>query len=340
MLRQIIKHVSFVLILTLTSISAGVFWYHYMENYPWLDAFYMTVITISSVGFGEVHPISDNGKIFTIFFIIFNLIIIAYIIAVMTRFIFEGELKHIFKQYMETKELGSFKDHIIICGFGRNGRKASEVLSLNKKKFVIVEHNAEMKKNVEAKADYLFLIGNATDDDILEKAGVKTASALIATLPEDADNVFIALTARELNPKIKIISRASDESSYSKMKRAGADYVIMPDKIGGSHMANMIIRPDVMAFLDMINGEGDTQLRMEEIPFEKLSENFKNKSIKELDIRNKTGATVIGYKNSTGNTFTVNPDPNTLLGSNDKMIILGTDVEIRKFISLFEKEGV
>lgn len=339
MLRQILKRTSFALTLTLSSLLVGTSGYHILEGYSWLDAWYMTVITVSSVGFGEIAPLSDNGKIFTIFYIIFNLIIIAYIISVITRFIFEGELKHLFKHYMETKELHKFKDHVIICGFGRNGKKASEVLFQNKKKFVVIEHNPEVKKEFQEKEGFFFLTGNATDDDVLEHAGVKHAHALIATLPSDADNVFITLTSKELNPNLRIISRASDESSESKMKRAGADCVIMPDKIGGSHMANMIIRPDIMVFLDMLNGEGDTKLCMEEIPFEKLSEDFRHKSIKDMDIRNKTGATVIGYKNAVNNSFIVNPDPNIQISKNDKMIILGTNNEIRNFINLFEKSA-
>ena len=183
------------------------------------------------------------------------------------------------------------------------------------------------------KYPHLVLKGDATQDEILLQAGIQRARSLIATLPVDADNLFIVLSARSLNPKLNIISRASDDNSDKKLKTAGADHVIMPDMVGGAHMASLVMKPDVVEFIDYVTGVG-VDINLEEITFEKLPEDFKNKTIRELEVRNKSGANIIGFKTAQGE-FVINPSPETKLIPNAKLFVLGTSEQISKLKEIF-----
>jgi voltage-gated potassium channel len=178
------------------------------------------------------------------------------------------------------------------------------------------------------------LEGDATQDETLEKAGIARARAIITTLPEDADNVFIVLTARSLNERIVIISRASDDNSDKKLKKAGANNVIMPDKIGGAHMASLVLKPDVIEFIDYITGQGGPDINLEEITFESLPDHLQNKTIRDLEIRNKSGANIVGFKTDKGE-FVINPSPDTQLIPNVKLFVLGTPEQIRRLKEIF-----
>jgi voltage-gated potassium channel len=175
--------------------------------------------------------------------------------------------------------------------------------------------------------------GDATQDEVLQKAGIERARALITTLPEDADNLFIVLSARSLNAKLFIISRASDDNSDKKLKTAGANNVIMPDRVGGAHMASLVLKPDVMEFLDFITGQGTDNIKLEEITFDNLREEFRNKSMRELEIRNKSGANIIGFKTANGE-YIVNPSPDTKMIHDAKLFVLGTTEQIHKLKEL------
>jgi len=174
----------------------------------------------------------------------------------------------------------------------------------------------------------LFIEGDATEDDVLLEAGIKRAKALITALPNDASNVFVVLTAREMSPGLKIISRASEDASESKLKRAGANNVIMPDKIGGTHMAALVVKPDVLEFIDHITGR--INIKLEEILYNSLPERMRGKSIRELEIRNKTGANIIGFKTAEGE-YVINPPPDTVMQPDAKLFVLGTAEQVSKF---------
>jgi voltage-gated potassium channel len=180
----------------------------------------------------------------------------------------------------------------------------------------------------------LVLEGDATHDEILERAGIKKAKALITTLPVDADNLFIVLSARTLNPEITIISRASEDNSDKKLKLAGANNVIMPDRIGGAHMASLVMKPDVMEFVDFITGQGGENIRLEEITFENISSKFQNKTIRELEVRNKSGANIIGFKTAEGE-YIINPSADTQIIPDAKLFVLGTTEQIVRLKELF-----
>jgi voltage-gated potassium channel len=228
-------------------------------------------------------------------------------------------------------EISKLDRHVIVCGYGRNGRQACEQLKSGNKKFLVIESNPQVIEQIRAEGNVLFIEGNATKDEVLIDAIITKSSALITTLPDDADNVFVVLTAREMNPKLKIISRASDDGSEGKLKRAGANNVIMPDKIGGTHMAALVTKPDVLEFLDYITGK--INIRLEEIFYSNLSDRLKNKTIRELEIRNKTGANIIGFKKGDGE-YIVNPDPDTVMQMDSKLFVLGTQEQVTKLLEI------
>jgi voltage-gated potassium channel len=217
------------------------------------------------------------------------------------------------------------KDHVIVCGYGRNGRQACEQLASGNVKFVVIESNSSVVEYANSEGKMLFLEGNATEDHILEMASIKTAKGLIAALPDDASNVFIVLTARELNPGMKIISRASNDASESKLKRAGANNVIMPDRIGGTHMAALITKPDVLEFLDFITSK--INIRMEEVLFDHLPQHHKGKRIGNLRLIEETGVSLVGYKMANGE-YIVNPSSDIIMQPMDKMFVLGNAEQI------------
>lgn len=294
-----------------------------IEHYTLLDAFYMTVITVSTVGYSEIAPLSDNGKLYTAFLIITSFGTFAYAISSITKFVIDGELNEFFKNRKLNSRIEKLTDHVIICGYGRNGRQAAQVLKKHHKRFVVIDNNLELISNLNHQFSDLVIHGNSTSDNILIKAGILKAKAIIVTLPVDSDNLFIVLTARNLNKKIKIIARASEDSSDKKLKIAGADNVIMPDKVGGAHMASLVMKPDVMEFLEHITDEGDQNMSLDEITLTQV----KFKTLKDIQSQNTSGATIIGLKHQDG-IYVVNPNIDTNLIIDTKLFVLGTSLQI------------
>jgi len=329
--------------LTLTSLLAGMTGFMVIEHFRPAEAFYMTVITVSTVGFGELHPLSEAGRLFVSFYILYNLVVVAYLVSVFSTFIFDGELRKIFSMYRADQEIKRFSGHVIVCGFGRNGRKAYQDLRLNGARVVVVEQNEQLIKELSedrtgedhdgdgaAGGKFFAVVGDATHDLILQQAGVARASALITALPKDADNVFVALSARALNPRLKIIARASYKTSESKLLSAGADSVVMPDEIGGSHMANLVVRPEVIRFLDLISGMSADRLRLEELTFQQMRRDLQGQSIRQLDVRSVTGATIIGLRQAAG-TVLVSPPVDYVPAPGDVLLVLGSEAQIESF---------
>ena len=310
-------------------ITIGTFGYMIIDHYTLFNAFYMTIITVATVGYGEVEPLSSSGKIFTIFLIITSFGTFAYAVSAMTRFVLDGEFNQFYKNKKLNAAIEKLNDHVIICGFGRNGRQAAHVLKKHNRRFVVVENSATVTETINHKFSELVITGDSTKDETLIKAGILRAKALITTLPIDADNLFIVLTAKHLNPNLTIISRASDDNSDTKLKIAGATNVIMPDRVGGAHMASLVMKPDVMEFIDFITAEGGDNINLEEIDFDTLSEGLRHKTLKDLEIRNKSGANIIGFKTAMGE-YIVNPSADTKIIPQSKIFVLGTPNQIRK----------
>ncbi|MBK8785780.1 MAG: NAD-binding protein [Chitinophagaceae bacterium] len=307
------------LVLTILFGTAG---YMAIESFSFLEALYMTVITISTVGFTEVRPLSESGRIFTIFLILVNLGLFTYFVTLLTRFFSDGEFTKLYKQIKMENSIQQLQQHVIICGFGRNGKESAQILFNNKIPFVVLEEKNELETDLDFDVSY-FMKGDATKDEVLLEAGIKNARALITTLPVDADNLFVVLTAKQLNPNVKVISRASQDSSVKKLKIAGADNVIMPDKIGGAHMATLVILPDVVEMLSIMSTQSTDRFRVAEI------QSNKNISLGELDMWSKTNCTILGIKNP-GNHYTINPDASYQINPGERLIVMGSDEQIEK----------
>jgi len=312
----------------LAIIFVGIIGYMIIEKASFLDSLFMTTISITTVGYGEVVPLSEAGKVFTIIMLITSWGTFAFAITRITQFVVSGEINEYFKIKRLMKDIAQLKNHVILCGYGRNGHQAALILRAHGVPFVVIEKNESLMKRMEAEGEkILHLEGDGTNDDLLRLAGIERARALITTLPVDAQNVFIILSARELNPTMQIISRASEASSVPKMKKAGADNVIMPDRIGGTHMATLVSKPEVVEFIDIISGEQGQSIHMESVAYEELPENLKGKTIGEIEHWNRTGVNCIGIKDPEGK-FLINPPDDTIIIGGMKVIMLGTRHQI------------
>ena len=330
-----VKHIIIGVLLLVTIIFIGVLGYMALEGFTFTEALFMTVITISTVGYEEVHQLDDPGMIFTSVLIIFSFGIFIYVVTSFTRFLIEGVFRNYYKDNKVKKRVQRLKDHVIVCGFGRIGRQAAVELIDHNKKFVIIDNGHDRVDVIREETDYLYVEGDATQEETLEAAMISTASALITAMPNDADNLFVVLTARQMNQKLKIISRASEEKSDTKLRRAGADNVIMPDRIGGQRMAKLVVQPDVVEFMEYIMLQSSNDVNLEELSCQNLAFCFINKSIKELGVRNVTGANIVGLKKD--NTYIFNPTPDVILSASDQLFVLGDPVQLDKLRQLLEK---
>ncbi len=320
--------------LLMVVVATGVVGFRFFSDYSWVDALYMTVITMSTVGFGEVQPLDDNAKLFTVFLISTSVAIFAYSVSVITEYIVsKNDPKRV--QYRKTqKMIHQLENHIIIIGYGRNGKQSAVKLLAYDKPFIIIEKDEDVIERYQ-NDQLLFLKGNATEDEVLIEAGIKHASCLICTLPEDADNLFIVLSARQINKNLKIISRASQDTSYKKIRLAGADNVIMPDRIGGDHMASLVVVPDLIEFLDNLSIVGKRSINIEEVSFEDMFDDLTERSIRTIDMRSRTGCTIIGYKSPEGE-YIVNPEADTSLKPGSKIVVLGRPEQINRLNREFD----
>lgn len=308
----------------------GIAGYIIIERCSLLDALFMTTISITTVGYGEVVPLSEAGKWFTIFLLITSWGTFAFAITRITQFVVSGEINQYFKTRKLMKDISHLNDHVIICGYGRNGHQAGRILLAHQVPFVVIEKDEHLMHKLEQEGEkILHLEGDSTEDEMLKLAGIEKAKALITTLPVDAQNVFIVLSARALNPGIQIISRASEASSVSKLKKAGANNVIMPDYIGGTHMATLISKPDVVEFIEFLSGEEGNSIYMESVSFDDLPEVLKGKTLREVMHWNKTGVNCIGIKTADGK-FIINPKDDTSIVPGMKVIVLGTRHQIKE----------
>ncbi|CAM1369668.1 Potassium transporter TrkA [Tenacibaculum litoreum] len=314
-------------------VSVGVLGYMVFFGYSLIDALYMTIITISTIGFGEVHPFGTGEKLFTIGLIISSLFIFGYAVSSFSEYLISGQFFHQLKVKKVQKQIEQLEGHTIVCGYGRNGKQAISKLKNYKKKIVIVEKSDGIVRQLDEKGA-LTIQGDATLDETLLRAGIMNAKNLITALPSDADNLFVVLTAKQLNKDCKVISRASKETSYSKLKIAGADNVIMPDKLGGSHMASLVVTPDVIEFVDRLTIEGETTANLEEVAINGLPEKYIDKTILDLDLRKKTGCTVIGYR-TPDKDYIINPEASVKLEAGGNLIVLGRPEQIETLRRIF-----
>ena len=311
----------------------GVVGYKMLSDFTWVEAIYMTIITVTTVGFSEVRPLDANAKIFTVFLIVTSVFIFGFAISVVTEYILGRNSLELLKKKKVKKQIDSLSNHVVVCGFGRNGMQAAEKLIAYKKPFVVIEKDKEIIDRYEETV--LFVEGDANEDDVLIQAGIERAQYLITAVPDDSANLFIVLSARQLNKDLFIISRASQITSVKKLEFAGANKVIMPDKIGGDHMASWVVMPDLITFLDQLSIEGEHTTNLEEVSIEDFTDQMDCNSLRDLDLRRKTGCTIIGYIDPEGN-YIINPEADLILQPKSKVIVLGRPEQIRKLNQMFQ----
>jgi len=308
-------------------IFIGITGYSLIEGYEFIDAVFMTIITISTVGFRELQPLSQAGKIFTVFLIIFSFGIFAYALSTLTRHLVDGVFHNYFKHKKVKKRIDKLDQHVIICGYGRNGKQAAKESLDHGFDVLIIENKTEVIDQIIENPRLMFIQGDATQDEVLLAAKIDKARALITTLPNDADNLYVVLSATDIQPDLKIISRASDDNSDKKLRRAGATNIIMSDKIGGQRMAKLVAQPDVVEFLDHILIQQKNDVCLEEICFTDIGAEFQRKTIRELQVRDKSGVNIIGVRRTNGE-YVLNPGADYTICCRDKIFVLGTRVQI------------
>ncbi|MFY7944006.1 MAG: potassium channel family protein [Crocinitomicaceae bacterium] len=330
---KIFRRFYFIAFLLLLIFSIGVGGFMIIENWNFFDSFYMTVITITTVGFGEIHPLSSIGRIFTSFLILGTFGTIAYLISTITSLIYSGELGRNIKKYKLIDQINVMENHVVVCGLGRVGIQVANDLKFAGFKVIVIEEKTEGKQDLLN--SFPSVSGDATRDEVLNQANIEKARSLIACLPNDADNLFIVLTAKAINPNLQIISRASQRSSVAKIKMAGAHHVIMPDSIGGTHMASIVSTPEVIEFLDQIRLEGQHGANIEGISFDQLPEKYRGKTLLELDLKKQTGATIVGFKSNDGS-YAINPEESTRIEEKSTLFVLGNAQQIKNVNQFFE----
>lgn len=306
----------------------GTVGYVVIEGWSVLDSLYMTVITITTIGFGEVHPLSNEGRIFTLVLILGGIGVVAYAFITGTRMFIEGELKEILTRRRSMKALERVRDHFIICGFGRMGSFICHQLHDRGIPFVVVEGKPEVQDKV-IEAGYFLSPGDATEEEVLLKAGIGKARGLVSVLNSDASNVYVVLTARVLHPDLEIIARAADEGAHKKLMVAGASRVISPYHIGAMRMVMSIIKPAVMGFLEVAMDQKEFDIELEEIKVAENSE-YSGKRLVDTDIRRELNLIIIAVKKLDGH-MVFNPGPSTVIEDNDILIAMGERNSLAKF---------
>lgn len=302
----------------------GITGYSLIEGWGFLDSLYMTVITVTTTGFGETHPLSKSGKIFTIFLLILGFAAIGYTLSKIVQLIFESKI--LGRKYMD-KKVEDIKNHFIVCGFGRIGKFVCLELKEKNTPFVVIDKNLEVIEKLK-ELGYLFVEGDASDDEILKKAGILKAKGLVSVLATDADNVFVTLTAKSLNPNVYIISRAQEEESKSKLLKAGASVVVNPYETEGTRIAELLLRPGIIEFVDIIIRDKRVDLNLEEMIVSKSSE-FKDKTLGELSLRQKVNIIIVAIYKKDGS-FTFNPKSDYRIEEEDRLIVLGEKKDIEE----------
>ena len=313
------------------AVIIGTVGYILIEGWGLLDAVYMTITTIFTVGFGEVHPLSTPGTVFTLLLIIGGVGVIFYGIGMMAEFIVGDQLSGLFRGRAVRKQVEKLEGHHIICGYGRVGQAIARQFVAGKAAFVVVDTDAEVLEGAR-QAGFLAVKGDASSDEVLEAAGVRSAKGLVAALGSDAANIFVTLSARVLNPQLLIVARAGSDDTVSKLERAGADHVVTPYGIGGKRMASLLLKPLVSDYFEVVAGGGELEFLVEEYSLTDGSAAV-GQSIQDLDVRRRTGATILAVRHEQG-AFDTNPSPGLTLLPGDMMVAIGTEADITRLEAL------
>ncbi len=312
------------LLLTLTIGTVG---FRAIEGYPFFDAFYMTLITITTVGYTEIHPLSQAGRVFNSFLILFGVTVMFSAVGAMTQTIIELELQDRYGKRRKKRMIDRMHDHFIICGFGRVGRNASFELQRANAPFLVMDRN-QQRVDRAIRSGMTAVIADATHDDCLREAGVLRARGLVAALPSDAENLFIILSAKTLNPKLNVVTRASEEEAGEKLRRAGADTVFAPYTIAGQRLAHALVRPHVVEFLDFANNPVGSRIMMEQVRVAPGA-HFDAKLLRDMHLRRDHGVILLAVRKEDGRML-FNPPLETNVRAGDHLIVIGEQPNLRK----------
>ena len=322
-----IRHLKFCILLLLLVILLGVSGYMTIERWDFLDALYMAVTTLTTVGYSEVHEVSDPGRIFTIFFIIIGVVYFLYMAGAVVQFMVEGQIRTILGRRSLDKKIDRLKNHYIVCGYGRIGKTLCTMLKKKAVDLVVIEKDKDLIP-VMVENKIFYISGDAGDETNLIKAGIRHAKGLIAVLATDTDNVFLVLTARQLNPDIYIMANASHNESKPKLIAAGANRVELPYDMGAVSMAQRIIRPTVTNFLNLAFAQKRKDIQMEEIPVSPSS-GLVNVMLKDSGIRQRFNLIIIAIKKS-DDSMLFNPSFEAVIESGDTVIAVGEEENLKK----------
>jgi voltage-gated potassium channel len=311
---------------------AGTVGYNQVEGWSYLDGFYMTIITISTIGFKEVHDLSPQGQVLTLFIIVGGMGVMGYAIVTGTRLIVEGEVQKVMTRRRSMKAIGKISDHFVICGYGRMGSFVCNELLARKIPFLVVEQRPEVQDRA-IEAGFLLVPGDATEEEVLIAAGIKRARGLVTLLPSDAFNLYVVLTGRQLNPGLEIVARAEEESANSKLLLAGATRVISPYTIGGMRLVMGILKPTVMTFIEVAMDHKDLNVDLEEVRLSAQSP-YCGKALIDTDIRKDLNLIIIAIQKKDG-PMVFNPGPYTVIHCHDTLIAMGE----RDSLDIFDKKA-
>ncbi len=287
-----------------------------------LNALYQTVTTISTVGFGEVEPMSSRERLFTMALILGGVGTAAYILSGLVEAVVDGDLMELVGRRRMERRIAGWSGHVMICGYGRVGRSIAAMVGTAGPEVVVVDRDADRLAGLPVAT----LQGDATDEEVLRSAGIERARVLVAALTTDADNLFLTVTARAMRPDLFIVARVRQEASEGKLASAGADRVVNPQRIGGQRMAAFVLQPHVAEFLDVVMHDGSLEFRLEEVPVAPTSE-LGGRSLRDTHIRDRTGALVLAVRDGTG-AFTTNPAPETVIRPGHVLIAIGTAAQL------------
>jgi voltage-gated potassium channel len=321
------RHLIFSLSILILIVAAGTIGYMMIEGWPFVDALYMTVITISTVGFKEVNQVDEGGRIFTMVLVFSGVGFTLYVAAAVVQFMVEGRIRIIMGRRRLNKKIDRLKNHYIVCGYGRIGRVLCRHLKRANIDVAVIEKDSGQIPVMDEDG-VLYIVGEATDENSLIKAGIERAKAVVAALATDTDNVFLVLTARQLVPELLIMARASQETAKIKLRAAGANYVESPYEMGAVSMAHRIIRPTVTSFLDLAFAHKRKDIQMEEIPVSNASE-LVNVQLKDSGIRQNYNLIIIAIKKADGNML-FNPSFEAVIAPNDTVIAVGEVDNLQK----------
>jgi voltage-gated potassium channel len=331
-MRKELRTGLFVLAAIFAVVVIGTVGFMLIEDWGILDSLYMTITTIFTVGFGEVHPLSRAGSIFTMLLILGGVGTILYGIGTMVEFVISGQLTGVFRRRAVRRQVEKLDGHHIICGYGRVGEAVARHFTAHDARFVVIDSDqASLDRATEA--GFPVVRGSASSDEVLEAAGVRRAKGLIAAVGSDAENTFVTLSARVLNPSLLIVARASSEDTVNKLERAGADHVVTPYGIGGRKMAALMLKPLVSDYLEIVTGGGELEFRVEEFRLTATCCSI-GQSIEDLAVRKRTGATILAVRHASTGAFDTNPSPELRLQPGDMIIAIGMPVEITRLEEL------